>query len=105
MNSGSRIHLRDCDLPSARRYPTRLRASWMSWLCLVTMPKRFDLVVFDWDGTLIDSAGAIVASIQAACRDLRLPVPDNERASHVIGLGLQDALSHAIPGLPPTEYP
>jgi len=69
------------------------------------MPKRFDLVVFDWDGTLIDSAGAIVASIQAACRDLRLPVPDNERASHVIGLGLQDALSHAIPGLPPTEYP
>jgi phosphoglycolate phosphatase len=69
------------------------------------MPKRFDLVVFDWDGTLIDSAGAIVACIQAACRDLGLPVPDDERASHVIGLGLADALAHAIPGLPPAEYP
>jgi phosphoglycolate phosphatase len=69
------------------------------------MPKRFDLVVFDWDGTLIDSAGAIVACIQAACRDLGLPVPDDERASHVIGLGLADALAHAIPGLPPSEYP
>lgn len=69
------------------------------------MPKRFDLVVFDWDGTLIDSAGAIVACIQAACRDLGLPVPESERASHVIGLGLADALSYAIPGLPPTDYP
>jgi phosphoglycolate phosphatase len=69
------------------------------------MPKRFDLVVFDWDGTLIDSAGAIVACIQAACRDLGLPVPDDGRASHVIGLGLADALAHAIPGLAPSEYP
>jgi phosphoglycolate phosphatase len=69
------------------------------------MPKRYDLLVFDWDGTLIDSAGAIVACIQAACRDLDLPVPDDERASHVIGLGLADALAHAIPGLPPSEYP
>jgi phosphoglycolate phosphatase len=69
------------------------------------MPRRFDLLVFDWDGTLIDSAGAIVACIQAACRDLALPIPDRSRASHVIGLGLADALSHAIPGLPPTEYP
>jgi phosphoglycolate phosphatase len=68
------------------------------------MPQRFDLVVFDWDGTLIDSAGAIVACIQAACRDLDLPVPDDERASHVIGLGLADALGHAVPSLPPSEY-
>jgi len=69
------------------------------------MPKRFDLVVFDWDGTLLDSAGAIVACIQAACRDLGLPVPESERASHVIGLGLSDALLYAIPGLPAAEYP
>ncbi len=66
---------------------------------------RYELLVFDWDGTLIDSAGAIVACIQAACRDLGLPVPDRDRASHVIGLGLNDALSHAIPGLPASEYP
>jgi phosphoglycolate phosphatase len=66
---------------------------------------RYELLVFDWDGTLIDSAGAIVACIQAACRDLGLPVPDRDRASHVIGLGLNDALAHAIPGLPESEYP
>ncbi len=69
------------------------------------MPKRFDLVVFDWDGTLLDSAGTITACIQAACRDLGLRVPDDERASHVIGLGLADALAHVVPGLPPAEYP
>jgi len=65
---------------------------------------RYELLVFDWDGTLIDSAGAIVSCIQSACRDLGLPVPDDARASHVIGLGLQDALAHAIPGLPPEDY-
>jgi phosphoglycolate phosphatase len=69
------------------------------------MPRRFDLLVFDWDGTLMDSAAEIVLCIQAACRDLALPVPDCERARHVIGLGLADALAHAIPGLPSTEYP
>jgi phosphoglycolate phosphatase len=67
-------------------------------------PKRFELLVFDWDGTLIDSAPTIVACIQSACRDLGLQVPDDARASHVIGLGLHDALAHAIPGLAPAEY-
>jgi phosphoglycolate phosphatase len=65
---------------------------------------RFELLVFDWDGTLIDSAGTIVHCIQAACRDLGLPVPDDARASHVIGLGLHDALTYAVPGLPSSEY-
>lgn len=65
---------------------------------------RYELLVFDWDGTLIDSAGAIVWCIQAACRDLGLPVPDDARASHVIGLGLQDALAYAVPGLPTQDY-
>lgn len=68
------------------------------------MSTRYRLLVFDWDGTLIDSAAAIVACIQAACRDLGLPVPDDARASHVIGLGLRDALSYAIPGLPEEQY-
>ncbi len=69
------------------------------------MPRRFELLVFDWDGTLSDSAGAIVAAIQAAARDLGLPVPDEARARHVIGLGLHDALAYALPGLPPAQYP
>jgi phosphoglycolate phosphatase len=69
------------------------------------MAKRFELLVFDWDGTLLDSAGAIVAAIQAACGDLGLPAPPDERARHVIGLGLRDALAHALPGLPEERYP
>ncbi|MBI3936991.1 MAG: HAD-IA family hydrolase [Betaproteobacteria bacterium] len=68
------------------------------------MPKRFDLLVFDWDGTLMDSAGAIVASLQAACRDLGLPVPSEECARHIIGLGLNDALAHVLPHLEPAHY-
>lgn len=65
---------------------------------------RFDLVVFDWDGTLMDSAAAIAAAIQAACLDLGFAVPDDERASHVIGLGLHDAIQHVLPGLAVSEY-
>jgi phosphoglycolate phosphatase len=68
-------------------------------------PRRFDLLVFDWDGTLVDSAAAIVASLQAACRDLGLPVPEEERARYVIGLGLTDALAHILPGVDAAHHP
>lgn len=69
-----------------------------------TQAKRFPLLVFDWDGTILDSAGAIVRSIQAACVDLALPVPADAQARHVIGLGLGDALRHAVPALPEARY-
>ncbi|MEW6689476.1 MAG: HAD-IA family hydrolase [Pseudomonadota bacterium] len=52
----------------------------------------------------MDSAAVITLSIQEAARDLGLPVPERERASHVIGLGLQDSLRHAVPSLPPAQY-
>jgi phosphoglycolate phosphatase len=68
-------------------------------------PRRFDLVVFDWDGTLFDSTALIVHSIQAACRDLGLPVPDDERASWVIGLSLRSAMEHAVPSITPEQIP
>lgn len=68
------------------------------------MAKRFDLIVFDWDGTLMDSTGAIVASIKAAAADLGIAPPTDERARHIIGLGLIDALRHALPDLPPERY-
>lgn len=67
--------------------------------------RRFDLVVFDWDGTLFDSTTLIARCIQAACRDIGAAVPSDERAAYVIGLGLHDALRHAVPGLPPERYP
>jgi phosphoglycolate phosphatase len=71
----------------------------------MTTPRRFDLIVFDWDGTLFDSTGLIVQCIQSACRDIGIDVPSDERAAYVIGLGLHDALQHAAPGLPPERYP
>ncbi len=67
--------------------------------------QRFDLIVFDWDGTLMDSTPTIAKCIQLASRDLGLPVPDEDAARHVIGLGLKDALEYAIPTLDPVDYP
>lgn len=68
------------------------------------MAMRFELIVFDWDGTLMDSAGMIVACVQAAARDLGLVPPTDDRARHIIGLGLRDALRHALPDLPEERY-
>ncbi len=65
----------------------------------------YRLLVFDWDGTIIDSAGAIVDCIVEAARDSGLEVPTRERASHTIGLGLHDALRFAVPDLPAERYP
>jgi len=62
--------------------------------------RRYALIVFDWDGTVIDSASSIAECIRQASRDLGLAVPTPERASHVIGLGLHDALRIAVPDLP-----
>lgn len=61
---------------------------------------KYELIVFDWDGTILDSAGAIVRAIQAAARDLGVSEPSAQQASHVIGLGLLDAMRLAVPDLP-----
>jgi phosphoglycolate phosphatase len=66
---------------------------------------KYRLLVFDWDGTIIDSAATIVECIREASRELGLDVPERERASHVIGLGLHDAMRMAVPGLPAGRYP
>jgi phosphoglycolate phosphatase len=67
-------------------------------------PRQFDLIVFDWDGTLFDSTALIVRCIQAACMDIGAPVPGDREAAYVIGLGLQEALAHASPGLTEAQY-
>jgi len=61
---------------------------------------RFEAIVFDWDGTLIDSTATITAAIRCAAADLNLPDPGPDRASSVIGLGLMQALAIAVPELP-----
>lgn len=70
----------------------------------MTPTRQFDLIVFDWDGTLFDSTALIAGCIQAACADLGLPVPSQRDASYVIGMGLVEALQHAAPGLPRERY-
>ncbi len=67
--------------------------------------RRFDLIAFDWDGTLFDSTRLIARCIQAACGDVGTPVPSEREASYVIGLGLSEALMHAAPTLPRERYP
>ena len=67
--------------------------------------KQFDLIVFDWDGTLMDSTATIVKCIQSAARDLGLPVPSDASAAHVIGLGLAEAMQAVMPDIDPALYP
>jgi phosphoglycolate phosphatase len=67
-------------------------------------PRNFDLVVFDWDGTLFDSTALITRCIQAASADLGVAVPSDAQASYVIGMGLNEALQHAVPDLPRERY-
>ncbi|ROR32645.1 HAD family hydrolase [Inmirania thermothiophila] len=56
------------------------------------------LIVFDWDGTLMDSEARIVSCIQAAAREMGLAPLARERAREVIGLGLREALERLFPG-------
>jgi phosphoglycolate phosphatase len=67
--------------------------------------RNFDLIAFDWDGTLFDSTQIIVRCIQAAVRDVGGTVPSDQAAGYVIGLGLMQALAHAAPDVPPEKYP
>ncbi|MFC5522621.1 HAD family hydrolase [Polaromonas jejuensis] len=67
--------------------------------------RNFDLIAFDWDGTLFDSTKIIVRCIQAAVRDVGGTVPTDKAAGYVIGLGLMQALAHAAPDVPPEKYP
>lgn len=67
-------------------------------------PRRFDLIAFDWDGTVADSTAIITRSIQEAVRDVGGTVPSDEQASYVIGMALMQALAHAAPDVPPEKY-
>ena len=68
-------------------------------------PRQFDLIAFDWDGTLFDSTAIISRSIQRAVRDVGGTVPSDQDASFVIGMGLMQALAHAAPDVPKEKYP
>ncbi|MER1940248.1 MULTISPECIES: HAD family hydrolase [unclassified Castellaniella] len=63
----------------------------------------YQAVIFDWDGTLLDSTHHIVGALIGACQDLGLKVPSPEEAGWVIGLSLQAALYQLAPELPASE--
>ncbi len=68
-------------------------------------PRQFDLIAFDWDGTLFDSTAIITRCIQAAVVDVGGVKPSDEAASFVIGMALMPALAHAAPDVPKDKYP
>ena len=67
-------------------------------------PRRFDLIAFDWDGTLYDSTQIIVRCIQAAVVEVGGARPSDTAAAYVIGMALMQALAHAAPDVPPEKY-
>ncbi len=68
-------------------------------------PRQYDLIAFDWDGTLFDSTAIITRCIQNAVRDVGGTVPGDKEAAYVIGMGLMQALAHAAPDVPADQYP
>lgn len=62
------------------------------------------LLIFDWDGTLMDSAGHIIAAVRAAAEDIGVCAPAEDDVRHVIGLGLREAVSVAVPELDDEGY-
>lgn len=55
------------------------------------------VVIFDWDGTLMDSVGKIVNSVRIAAERLALPVPTEHAAKQIIGLSLEPAFKTLFP--------
>jgi phosphoglycolate phosphatase len=67
------------------------------------MKTKYELIVFDWDGTLMDSTGHIVDCMREAIVALDLPLLSDTEISHIIGLGLHEAVSHLYPDLEPAK--
>lgn len=67
--------------------------------------RQYDLIAFDWDGTLFDSTAVITRCIQSAVQDVGGKVPSDKDAAYVIGMGLMQALAHAAPDVSQDKYP
>lgn len=64
------------------------------------MSRPYELLVFDWDGTLADSAALIVSGMQEAIATLKLPAREDVQIRELIGLGFDDAVQRLFPELP-----
>jgi phosphoglycolate phosphatase len=67
------------------------------------MSKSYQLVIFDWDGTLMDSLASIVASMQQAARLSGLPLRSTVEVHEIIGLGLPEAIKALYPAISSAE--
>ena len=63
------------------------------------MNKTYELIVFDWDGTLMDSEARIVACMQRAALEVGVREPSHEAARDIIGLGMSEAVRRLFPEL------
>lgn len=63
------------------------------------MSREFDLIVFDWDGTLMDSAAKIVNCMRSAAADVNEPLPSRQAVEEIIGLGLPQAIERLFPDM------
>lgn len=67
------------------------------------MARPYELLVFDWDGTLADSAALIVSGMQRAITELGLPARSDAQIRELIGLGFHDAMSRLFPEFGPED--
>ncbi|MDB4832535.1 HAD hydrolase-like protein, partial [Methylophilaceae bacterium] len=69
------------------------------------MPKNtnYDLIIFDWDGTIANSAGIIIESIKQVCASKQIPAPTDLTISSIIGLGLSEGFRKIFPYMNPAE--
>ena len=65
---------------------------------------KYKLIVFDWDGTLMDSIAKIVACMRISIKQVRLPHRDDSKLRDIIGLGLQEAITSLYPDITTVEY-
>src|SRR5450432_2083797 len=87
-----------------RIWPRMLSGLMWRATAMADSARRYELLVFDWDGTLADSTALIAGAIQQACRDMGLAVPDDTTARHVIGLGHRDSIEYVAPELEPHHH-
>ena len=63
------------------------------------MKNRFDVIIFDWDGTLVNSIDWIVHCVQRAAAESRCQIPESQAARDIIGLSLKNAIKQLFPGI------
>ena len=59
--------------------------------------KKYELIIFDWDGTIVDSFHKIIVCVQRSAKSLNLPVPTSQAICQIIGLSFKDAWPHVFP--------